>query len=287
MTTVTFLGVGAALPAPGQTNCAYLIEGGGATLLFDCGPAILQQLATVGKTPGDVTHLFISHAHGDHALGWPMFLLWWALENRDGSRTPPVVIAGRTTWVHLRGLWEHCYDEIPAKAYTAVELADQSPTSYRLNETDALLACPMVHSTKYPVLGARFQVGDNIIGFTADTARCDNILLTAKGERPADLLVHDARYAVTVPPDGSAQAKYHCSARDAGEYAERAGVKSLALVHIGAEYEGRQDALVAEAKSRFSGHVFVPKAGDVVRLSPAGDASPKLPRRKSASPKRR
>ena len=34
MIEVTFLGVGAALPAPGQTNCAYLVQVGGLTLLF-------------------------------------------------------------------------------------------------------------------------------------------------------------------------------------------------------------------------------------------------------------
>ncbi|MFO0846489.1 MAG: MBL fold metallo-hydrolase [Gemmataceae bacterium] len=262
MTTVTFLGVGAALPAPGQTNCAYLIEGGGARLLFDCGPAILQQLAAVGKTPGDVTHVFISHAHGDHALGWPMFLLWWALEGRDG-RPFPVVIAGKSTWKHLRGLWEHSYSELPAPPYKVVELHDEFVSPHEMTPAAALNAYPMVHSTRSPVLGAALKLGSRYLAFTADTARCDHISLMA---RHADLLVHDARYAVTVPPDGSAQSKYHCSARDAGEYAEAAGVKNLALVHIGAEYEGRHDDLVAEARTRFAGHVFAPKAGDVFRL---------------------
>jgi ribonuclease Z len=72
---VTFLGVGAAVPAPGGTNCSYLVRAAGAVLLIDCGPAVLQQLAAVGVTPGDVTHLLLTHRHGDHILGYPMFLL--------------------------------------------------------------------------------------------------------------------------------------------------------------------------------------------------------------------
>src|SRR5262245_50780402 len=129
MITVTFLGVGAAMPFPGQTNCAYLIEAGDARILFDCGPAILQQLAAVGRQPGDVTHLFVSHAHGDHALGWPMFRLWWALHKLEGDApvTPTTVVASEATWVHLRGLWDHSYAEIPALELPAVTLPSDRP----------------------------------------------------------------------------------------------------------------------------------------------------------------
>src|SRR5262245_35123830 len=263
MTSVTFLGVGAALPAPGQTNCSYLIEGGGVRLLFDCGPTVLQQMAAVGKTPGDVTHVFVSHGHGDHALGWPMFLLWWSLEGRSGTREVPIVLAGQTTWRHLRGLWEHSYSELPAPPFTAIELQDDGPSVETLARDATLTTYPMVHSTAFPVLGARLEMGNHCLALTADTARCDNVVTMA---RHADLLVHDARYAVTVPPARLDQSKYHCSARDAGEYAQAAGVKSLALVHVGAEYEGRHAELVAEAKAGFSGHVFAPTAGEVFRL---------------------
>ena len=260
-TTVTFLGVGAALPAPGQTNCSYLVEGGGMCLLFDCGPAVLQQLAAVGKTPGDVTHVFVSHGHGDHALGWPMLLLWWSLEGQKG-RPPPVVLAGQTTWGHLRKLWRHSYSEIPEPVYGAVELADGGGEN-QLAPAAAMATQPMVHSTAFPVLGARLTIGGQVLAFTADTARCDSIGRIAKG---ADLLVHDARHAVSVAPALPDQAQYHCTARDAGESAQAAGAKSLALVHIGAEYDGRQAELVAEAQAVFYGRVFVPAAGEVIRV---------------------
>jgi ribonuclease BN (tRNA processing enzyme) len=263
MIRVSFLGVGAALPSPGQTNCAYLLEADGSRILFDCGPAVLQQLAAVGRTPGDITHVYISHAHGDHALGWPMFCLWWSLEGAASGRPTPVVVAGDATWTYLRALWAHSYGEIPGFAFREVELP-ASPQTIDLTPGIRLRTWPMRHSTLFPVLGARFEVGPSVVAFTADTARCDNVFPLARG---ADLLVADSRYAQTIPPPLDDQSPYHCSAFDAGTYATLAKATRLALVHIGAEYEGRHADLVAEAREAFAGPVSAPAAGEVIEIA--------------------
>ncbi len=263
MISVTFLGVGAALPAPGRSNCAFLVEMQGACVLFDCGPAILQQLAAVGRTPGDVTHLFISHGHGDHALGWPMFRLWWALEALQRPVNHPLIVASSATWAHLREVWAHSYADIPTEDLPVLELPADRPHAQALTDGIRLSTWPVVHSTRYPVLAARFETGEGVLAFTADSARCEQLVELARG---ADLLVHDARHALTVEPRLEVQSLFHCAAQDAGEYADRAGAKHLALVHIGAEYEGRHAELVAEARTRFAGHVFAPAAGEVFRL---------------------
>jgi ribonuclease Z len=263
MIEVTFLGVGAALPALGRANCAYLIEAAGTRVLFDCGPAILQQLAHVERTPGDVTHLFVSHGHGDHALGWPMFRLWWALEALDRPLSPPTVVASSSTWEHLRALWAHSYADIPDTEVPAVELPADRPHTHALTDRIRLSTWPVVHSRRYPVLAARFEVEGKVLAFTADSARCEHLVELARG---ADLLVHDSRHALTVEPRSEVQSQFHCTAADAGEYAARAGAKHLALVHIGAEYEGRHADLVAEARTKFGGPVFAPMAGEVFRL---------------------
>ena len=260
MIRITFLGVGAALPAPGQTNSAYLLEADGACVLFDCGPAVLQQLAAVGRSPRDVTHVYVSHGHGDHALGWPMLRLWWSLE--CPGRPAPTVVAGEPTWAHLRALWAHSYGEIPGFAFREIGLP-ASPHAIDLTPGIRLRTFPMRHSTVFPVLGARFEIGERVVAFTADTARCDNVFGLARG---ADLLVADARYSVTVPPSLDDQSAYHCSAHDGGTYAAQARAKRLALIHIGAEYEARHADLVAEARVAFAGPVSAPTAGDVMEM---------------------
>lgn len=269
MIEVTFLGTGAAIPAPGQTNCAYIIKMGDVKLLFDCGPAILQQFAAVGRSPAEVTHVFISHGHGDHALGWPMFLLYLSLESKEREeaglppRRAPRVLASAPTWEHLDALWEHAYSDAPALPLDRVVLDAAVPGDMLLTPEIRIRTWPMIHSTRFPVLGLRIETQGKVIAFTADSARCDAIVDLARG---ADLLVHDARHALTVPPRREVQSRFHCAARDAGEYAAQAGARSLALVHIGAEYNGKQPDLVREAGSMFQGHVFAPVGGDVVRV---------------------
>src|SRR5437660_9659510 len=105
MIEVTVLGSGSAVPAPGQTNSAYFVRAGTVRLLGDCGPAILQQLDALGLTPGDVTHLFLTHRHGDHTLGYPLFLLWW-LTHVEEAESFPTTITGETTWASLQVLLE-------------------------------------------------------------------------------------------------------------------------------------------------------------------------------------
>lgn len=254
MARVTFLGVGAAVPGPGQANCAHLIDVPGACVLFDCGPAILQQFDAAGRSPGEVTHLFVSHAHGDHALGWPMLALWWRLEKKA---EPFKVIASAVTWNHLQGLWLHSYGDIDSLRFPFIEAKDGGEHDLGAFQ---LKTAAMVHSSTFPVLGCRIEAEGKALAFTGDTARTDAVAKLAKG---AALLVHDARHAATVEPLSPVQSNWHTTARDAGEYAAKAKAKKLALVHIGAEYMGNEAALVKEAKTMFKGEVFAPKAGDV------------------------
>lgn len=61
--------------APADFINSYLIAGAdGSLVLVDAGTkrapkALLAALAELGKRPADVTHLLLSHAHGDHAGG--------------------------------------------------------------------------------------------------------------------------------------------------------------------------------------------------------------------------
>jgi ribonuclease BN (tRNA processing enzyme) len=262
MIEVLFLGVGAALPAPGQTNCAFVIRTRSLTLLFDCGPAILQQLAAVGMSPGDVTHLFVSHRHGDHVLGYPMFLLWRALETAVVSAMPTVIASSDAAGA-LRPLWDLVYSDGPAPDITMIELPTDQPGSLELVPGLWLRSWPMIHSDPAPVLGLRLETEGKVLALTADASWSDALVELA---RDADLVIADARYAATVPPARTHPSRFHCTAREAGLFAQRAGARSLALVHIGAEYAGRNEALVAEAGAVFNGRVFAPQAGDQCTL---------------------
>ena len=76
MTQIIFLGVGGAMVhAPADNHTAFLIRAHSSTILLDSGPSIMRQLELAGIGVEELTHIYISHQHGDHSLGLPMVLL--------------------------------------------------------------------------------------------------------------------------------------------------------------------------------------------------------------------
>jgi ribonuclease Z len=259
MIEVLFLGVGAAIPMRGQTNSSYVVRAGGTLILVDCGPAVLQQLAAGGLTPGDFTHVYFTHRHGDHALGYPLFVLWLVTHGRAPA-TFPTVLAGQTTWAALETFLQNAFGEVARKgpAGPRTVFADAEPATLSLGPNVTLRTWPLEHSRFAPVSGVRMEIDGKVLAFTGDTAPCPNVLALAQG---ADLLVHEATHSATLNPELPEDKFGHSTARRAGRNAAAAGAKHLALVHIAAEYEGRQDVLRAEAAREFAGQVSVPAAG--------------------------
>ncbi len=262
---VIFLGVGAAIPLRGGTNCAYLIRANDRLILFDCGPAILQQLDAVGISPDDITDIFVSHRHGDHALGLPMLILWRAIHTPNDK---PRLIASDITHDSLRVVLSHAYgDEFVMRFFDAMpktRLAADRADSALIGDHIRATTLPMQHSTFAPVLGLRLEWGNAVIAFTADTASCDNIALLA---RSANLLVHDANYAVALHPQFAEGGHGHSTARQAAQHAQQARAAQLALVHLDRAMQDHFQSYINEARAVFDGHVFVPTAGDTVRIT--------------------
>lgn len=271
---VIFLGVGAAVPMRGQTNSSYLVRLGSETLLIDCGPAILQQLDAVGVSPRDISHVFITHRHGDHALGYPMLMLWYEI-NPSTSVQTPVFIASEFTFSKLDELMATAYGHLEGVAESAPRMVLPNDTAgeARIHPHIMLKTLPMKHSDFAPVLGLRIEMRDTrvppragqpmpkiILSFTGDTGPNDNIVPLAKD---ANLVVHEAAYSATLNPEFKDGVYGHSTAQIAGQNAAQAGAQQLALVHIDARYEGQQRVLVEEAAREFSGKVSAPVAGVV------------------------
>lgn len=277
---VVFLGTGAAVPYRGGANCAYIIRASRTVILIDCGPAILQQLDAAQISPGEITHVFITHRHGDHALGYPMLALWWALKLPPDAPLP-TLLASELTFRSLDGLLDNSYgdDHVAGRARQSPRVAVPSaePGLATLADGVTLRTYPMRHSAWAPGLGGRFEITDTdlpngrgrarrakakavTLAFTGDTAPTDAIVDLA---RDADLLVHDAGVSATLTPDTPEGAHGHSSAAAAGALAQRAGARRLALVHLDADHVDarREGVYLAEASRVFDGAVSVPVPG--------------------------
>jgi ribonuclease Z len=271
MIEVIFLGTSSAIPGPGGSNAAYLLRLGSETLLIDCGPAILQQLDAVGVSPREISHVFFTHRHGDHALGFPMLMLWYEL-NPSPSIQTPVLIGSTLTLEALEQLMLLAYSaDLMTIVHSAPKIAlpVDAPGSARIHPNIMLTTLPMAHGDFAPVLGVRIEtrgerLGEHVLAFTGDTGPCDNIAHLAQD---ADLLVHEANLSARLNPEWAAGAYGHSTAQIAGRNATVANVKHLALTHIGAMYHEQIDVLLAEAQAEFAGRVSAPTSGIVMSVA--------------------
>jgi len=270
MIEILFLGTGAALPMPGGTNSSCFVRLGSENLLIDAGPAVLQQLDAAGISPREISHVFFTHRHGDHVLGFPMLMMWYLL-NPSASIQTPVLIGSGPTLDALEQLFLHVYGPDVAELMTSaprMNLPENGPGQARIHPHIMLRTLPMNHAEFAPVLGLRIdtrgeRLGTHSLAFTGDTAPCDNILKLAQG---ADLLVHEANWSADLDPHLVGTAG-HSTAQEAGRHAAAAGVGRLALTHLSNRYAGREQSLLEEARREFPGPVSVPISGTTLFVS--------------------
>jgi len=256
MLKVTFMGTGDAYAARHRTNVSLLIHEGDVTFQVECGPTVLQQLDQAGSAPDMVTHMFISHRHGDHLLGLPMFLL---LRSMGGAASPLVLLGNPDVIQTGRQLMELVYTELRDRLMGVewVALPADEQSSKELSASLRISTLPVPHSPKTPSLGVRldFTKSGRSIVYTGDTTFTEEMAQFAAG---CDLLVHEANFSEVLHPGVNAAGYGHSTARQAGHTAAQANCRVLALVHISGDYDGREDQVCAEAAQEFTGQIIIP-----------------------------
>ena len=267
MVQVTFLGTGAAFSARRRTNVALLVQEGDTKLLIECGPTILYQLDDAGATAGQINYLFISHRHGDHILGLPMFLLMRAnLMRSEGAASAQFTILGSEEVMKAgNGLTDFVFPDLAERLGRPswVTLPTDQPGSVGLEPSIKLSTLPVPHSPSVSVLALRldFQVSGRSLVYSGDTTFNEEMVGFAAG---CDLLVHEANFSESLHPDVDAAFYGHSTARQAGQVAARANSGILALVHLDPDYAGREDEVRADAAKEFGGQILIPNDGACV-----------------------
>lgn len=260
MVEVVFLGTGDAFARGRRTTTALLIEADGFRMMVESGPSIVEQLARVGLAPADVGHLFVSHAHGDHTLGFPMLAL-----HQHRASAPLHVYAGCNTVNALDRLWSTSYPNLRALGlgtHCWHPLSERDRTECVLAEGVVLHTCPVPHSPGIPTLAARWEfAGGPSIAFVTDTTPSLDSVALARG---CDLLIHESAFSAVLDAGRDFAKYYHSTAQQAGEVAREAGCRQLALVHLGPEMGERPDVVAGEARAGTALEVVVPTDGETL-----------------------
>jgi ribonuclease BN (tRNA processing enzyme) len=261
MVEITFVGTGCAFASPRRGNLAFVVDVPGARMLVEAGPAVVAQMMAQGLELEDVDCLFVSHAHGDHALGFPVL----ALQRLEAAK-PLMVTAGANTVERLEAF---CTLSFPGLGLNRKNIAWQPLSESTVDTVDLtpsvlLRTTPVPHPPGVPTLAARWDVdGGPSITYVTDTVPNEAVLRLAKG---SDLLIHDATYSAVLQPDVDSASYSHSTAKQAGEVARAAGCARLALVHLGSPGAERPDVLAAEARADSDLEIVVPDDGERLRL---------------------
>lgn len=301
---ITFLGTSGAVPTTERAPSALLVHREGERFLFDCGEGTQRQMMRFG-TGFSISHIFLTHLHGDHILGIPGLVQSWDFHERDeplAIHAPPGTRRHLESLVHAGG-YEPGYpirihevtpggtalqgDEFEIRTfrtehrtrsmgYALVE--DDRPGRFNREKAENELGIPpgpaygklhegeSVELDDGRVIRPEQVVGDPRPGRkVVYTGDTRPVDETVAAAADADLLIHDSTFASG--ESGRARQTAHSTATEAADVATRAGVERLALTHISSRYAGDASPILEEARERFDGDCFVPSDGQKVDVA--------------------
>jgi ribonuclease Z len=261
MPEILFLGTAAGLPTVGRSYTSLAILDEGVGMLVDCGANSYQGLLEAGVSQERISDLFLTHAHIDHIGGLPSFLVSL---RRAKRQTPLRLWALPETLETVEGLLRLFAQEFPQPLEYTLELRPlQGAGELPPIGPAAFAFLPMEHSIPAAGLRLTFPRSDGSawsVVYSGDTRPTAALEQFAQG---CDLLILECTYL-----DRDREKAWqvgHMTALQAGQLAQRAQAKALALVHlwISWDYPGWEQAQVyEEAAQAFRGQLRIPQDGE-------------------------
>ncbi len=241
------LGSGTAVPSAERFPAGYLVEHADQKVLVDLGPGVLRRLAATDTGLESIDAVLLTHFHTDHCAD--VAALLFALRSPRYAGRKPLTIraaAGLHDWLaHLTAAWRW----LEPQDYE-LRVEEIGPGSFDIGAL-RVTAVRVEHTEQS--LGYRFEAAGRSVAFSGDAVHCDGLVELAQN---IDLFICDSACPGAAPQPG------HMIPAEAGQIAQRAGVKTLCLTHFYPECEGHD--LVAEARAEFAGEVLM--ACDLMQL---------------------
>lgn len=269
---VTFLGTASQVPTRARNHNAVFLQWDGLGLLFDPGEGTQRQMLLAGISATRITHICITHFHGDHCLGLAGIIQRLSLDRVSHPVTVAYPASGQAFFERLRHA--SAFHEVATLLPIPVEVGGDEVVvcragnatltaralehgidcqGYRLQEDAGRRMLPdrlTAAGVRGPAVGELTRRGQVSVGGRA--VLLDEVSEVRPGQsfalvmdtrpcpgaealaRSADLLVCEATYRDDAARE--AHERYHMTASGAAELAARAGVGRLALTHFSQRY---------------------------------------------------
>lgn len=291
---ITILGSGAALPTSRRNPSAQYVWCDDRHILIDCGEGTQNQLRNNGIGLQKISHILISHLHGDHFFGLVGLLSSMHLLGRDKGITVygpegleqivrlqleigGTVLGFGLQFIVLDGKTPQVIFEDNRIEISTFPLKHRVPTSgFRVSEKPF---ARQLDGEKYKQEGhslahiPTLKRGEDVVLEDGTVLRAEDYTFSPRKSRSyvycsdtaydesilpyimeAEVLYHEATFL----EDMSDRAKqtFHSTARQAAMIAQKANVGRLLLGHLSARYDNG-NAHEAEARLVFENTVFV------------------------------
>ena len=245
--------------------------------MVDCGPAATHKLVKAGLWPTDIDYLFFTHHHFDHDIDYPCFLLcrWDQSTGRENALQAfgPALTERITRGIldESEGVFAHDWKArvghplsqrihvnrggtLPRKP-PDVSARDVGPGLVFSGSDWQAIAAPAEHVQPFlDSLAYRFDTPAGSVVFTGDTQPCESVVELARGADVMLCMCWDDQEIM----DADGESPGQCGTLGAARMAQAAGVKRLALVHIGPHLSqpGAREKGIGDVRQIYDGELL-------------------------------
>ena len=286
---INYLGCGSATPTLRHLPSCQVIDFRNNLMMVDCGEGAQLSMRKARLKYSRLSHIFLSHLHGDHCLGLPGLLSTMALTGKEGGTvTIHTFREGaeeferimrffcRETPFDIRYniispgaddvIWES--DTLQVRAFPLIHRVPTTGFIFREKPKLRHIIGDAVAFHQVPVReirsikeGADFVKPDGTVvpnaWLTSDAdpamsyAYCSDTIFSERVARAVEGVDTLYHEATYLEPEREkAHARFHSTAAEAARVAQLAGVRRLVLVHFSKQYTD-EDGHLAEARAIF------------------------------------
>lgn len=264
-TKVVILGAGTPTPEPDRSGPAVAILVDGQAYLVDAGTGVVRRATAAyekikdpGLYPSTLRHVFITHLHSDHTLGYADLILTpWVIGRRN-----PLLAFGPPGLEEMTGHLLKAFNQdlrirmdgaaAESPERSLVIARDVDPGVVFEDARVKVTAFQVPHGTWQFAYGYRFDTKDRVVVISGDTAPSEELVKQAEG---CDVLVHEVYSAKALKERAWAGAPYHTtfhtSGVELGQLAARIKPGLLVLYHQLAW--STEDEIVTEVREHYDG----------------------------------